>query len=179
MNNLKDFEERAQKKNMVDIGEFMIFCRDFKIPVPKKELIILFKKSSDYHKNPLSLEQFSEVMLKIGKNMNDQDIKTLAKKIAELDKEISEQKESGDSNSDGSDSDSSDSSKKSDASEVSKKSEESVKETKKNTKKNKNKKEDKKQKKEREKEEKEEKEKKEKEEKEKKLESAKGSRKDI
>ena len=43
--------------NEVDLGEFMIFCKDFQIPLTKSKLTEIFKKTSINHK-PHKYEQF-------------------------------------------------------------------------------------------------------------------------
>lgn len=49
----------------VDLGEFMIFCKDFSVPLGKAKLTEIFKKASINHK-PHKLEQFHVAITKIG-----------------------------------------------------------------------------------------------------------------
>jgi hypothetical protein len=55
--------------NEVDLGEYMSFCKDFQVPLPKSKLTEIFKKSSVAHK-PHKFEQFYDSMTRIGREMN-------------------------------------------------------------------------------------------------------------
>ena len=46
----KEFDDIKEIMNEVDLGEFMIFCKDFKIPIIKPKLTEIFKKCSINHK---------------------------------------------------------------------------------------------------------------------------------
>lgn len=48
---LRDFQLKMEKNSIMEIGEFMLFCRDFKLPLKKQHLLELFKKSSENRKN--------------------------------------------------------------------------------------------------------------------------------
>ena len=44
--------------SQIDLGEFMKFCKDFEIPLPKLKIQEVFKKSCIMGHKPLKFEQF-------------------------------------------------------------------------------------------------------------------------
>lgn len=42
----------------MDLGEFLIFTKDFRIRLNKKKIIEVFKKTSDMRHTPLAFDQF-------------------------------------------------------------------------------------------------------------------------
>ena len=67
----KKFEELQACMEEIDLGEFMKFCKDFQIPLPKAKQQEIFKKSSASHK-PLKIEQFHQALGRIATEMNKQ-----------------------------------------------------------------------------------------------------------
>lgn len=53
----RKFEELQEKMSEIDLGEFMKFCKDFEIPLPKAKQQEVFKKCSTGHR-PHKIEQF-------------------------------------------------------------------------------------------------------------------------
>lgn len=87
--NNKEFDHLKEKMNQVDIGEFMVFCKDFNIQsiTTKVKLTEIFKKSSLNHQ-PLKFEQFQTSIQKIGAEIHRQKVEDQQKKLKELNKEI-------------------------------------------------------------------------------------------
>jgi hypothetical protein len=81
-----EFGDILDKKEVIDLGEFSIFARDFKIKLPKKKLIEIFKKTSDFHHTPLNFNQFWEAIDKIGHEINQERIRGIKKKLRDLEK---------------------------------------------------------------------------------------------
>ena len=65
----RQFDDLKEIMNEVDLGEFMIFCKDFKIPLSKPKLTEIFKKASVNHK-PHKFEQFYASMIRVGAELN-------------------------------------------------------------------------------------------------------------
>lgn len=86
----QEFGDILDKMKVIDLGEFCIFTRDFDIKLPKKKLIEIFKKTSDLHHQPLNFKQFCESIDKIGVAINQERIKGIKKRLAELTKIESE-----------------------------------------------------------------------------------------
>lgn len=59
-----------EKRTQVDLGEFLIFCKDFGIKLHKKKIIEVFKKTSDMAHTPLNFDQFIEALGKIAVEIN-------------------------------------------------------------------------------------------------------------
>ena len=53
----------------VDLGEFMKFCKDFQISLPKLKQQEVFKKCSTGHR-PHKFDQFFNAILRLGLEMN-------------------------------------------------------------------------------------------------------------
>jgi hypothetical protein len=70
----------------MDLGEFCIFARDFDIKIPKHKIMEIFKKTSDFRRQPLNLKQFCEAIDKIGVAINQERMDGLQKRIDEIEK---------------------------------------------------------------------------------------------
>ena len=57
----REFDDLKEIMNEVNIGEFNVFCKDFKIPVSKLKVSEVFKKCSVNHK-PHKFEQFKQAI---------------------------------------------------------------------------------------------------------------------
>jgi hypothetical protein len=69
--------------NEVDLGEFMIFCKDFNVPLTKSKLTEVFKKCSNNHK-PHKFEQFFNSMTRIGTEINKVRFDETSAKLKEI-----------------------------------------------------------------------------------------------
>lgn len=65
----KEFDDLKEIMNEIDLGEFMIFCKDFNIPLSKSKLTEIFKKCSVANK-PMKFDNFYASMTKIGLEIN-------------------------------------------------------------------------------------------------------------
>ena len=84
------FGDIQNKKNLLDLGEFLIFCKDFQIPLNKKKAIEIFKRSSKLRQLPIVFDEFLEAIDKIGIEINNErigNIKKRLKEIAKIEKE--------------------------------------------------------------------------------------------
>lgn len=88
----KEFDDLKEIMNEVNLGEYMIFCKDFQIKLNKAKISEVFKKSSVNHK-PHKFEQFYQSLTKIAIEINKQQIESLNMKIKEISKRIREIKE--------------------------------------------------------------------------------------
>jgi hypothetical protein len=70
----------------MEIGEFMLFCRDFKVPLKKTFLLELFKRSSENRKNMVNFSQFANIVDSLGKELVDARIKEIKDKLVEVEK---------------------------------------------------------------------------------------------
>ena len=86
----KGFEEVEELMNQVDLGEFMIFCKDFQVPLAKPKLSEVYKKASDSHK-PHKFENFLAAIDKIGFEMNKTKVDDAKERLAQIDKAIKEE----------------------------------------------------------------------------------------
>jgi len=71
----------------VDLGEFMIFCKDFQIQLSKAKLTEIFKKCSINHK-PHKIEQFCNAITKVGVELNKVKTEQVKLKLSEVNKQI-------------------------------------------------------------------------------------------
>lgn len=71
----------------VDLGEYMIFCKDFKIPLQKSKLTEIFKKASSNHKTQ-KFEQFFASMARIGQEINRLKLEEVNLKLKEINKAL-------------------------------------------------------------------------------------------
>ena len=69
------FQDLLDKQHYLDIGEYMLFCRDFKLPIKKPELLEVFKKTSEFRNTPVDFSRFSELCDKLGKMMLENEAK--------------------------------------------------------------------------------------------------------
>ena len=84
--------------NEVDLGEYMIFCKDFQIPLSKAKLTEIFKKASLNHK-PHKFEQFFNSLTRIGNEMNKVKIDDINVRTSEINKALRKKKSGSNSNS--------------------------------------------------------------------------------
>ena len=72
-----------EKKSLLDFGEFNIFCKDFKVPLPKSKIQIVFKKCSVNHR-PHELEHFAKAIETLGIEVNSFKIEQMEKRLEEI-----------------------------------------------------------------------------------------------
>ena len=73
--------------NQVDLGEFMVFCKDFSVKLNKAKITEVFKKCSVNHK-PLKFEHFQKAINKLGIELNKKKIEDIDKKINEINRQL-------------------------------------------------------------------------------------------
>ena len=78
------FGDIENKKNILDLGEFLIFSKDFQIPLNKKKVIEIFKKTSSLRQLPVNFEEFLQVIDKIGIEINIDKIQAIKKRLKEI-----------------------------------------------------------------------------------------------
>ncbi len=71
-----------EKNSFMEIGEFMLFARDFKIPLKKSFLLELFKKSSENRKNVVTFYQFTNLIDVLGQELVNSRIKEVKERLA-------------------------------------------------------------------------------------------------
>jgi len=79
-----EFDKIQQKRQEIDLGEFIIFTKDFNVPLPKSKIVETFKRTSDNRHIPLKFEQFSEALGKMAVEINQSKIDDLQKRIKAL-----------------------------------------------------------------------------------------------
>jgi hypothetical protein len=67
-----EFDKIMEKRQLMDLGEYLMFCKDFGIRLQKDKKIEVFKKTSDMRHNPLNFSQFIEALGKISVEMNQE-----------------------------------------------------------------------------------------------------------
>lgn len=77
----------------MEIGEFMLFARDFKIPLKKSFLLELFKKSSENRKNVVTFYQFTNLIDVLGQELVNSRIKEVKERLAQIEKIQKEREE--------------------------------------------------------------------------------------
>lgn len=87
-----EFGDILNKQNILDLGEFLIFSKDFQLPLNKKKIIEIFKKTSSLRQLPVNFEEFCEVIKKIGVEINNEKIAGVKKRLKEIRKLEAEQK---------------------------------------------------------------------------------------
>ena len=76
---LRDFDQLRHKTEFMDMGEFAVFCRDFKVPLRKTAIIQIFKTTAEFQTKPLPYHLFTEAVNKIGIEMNKLKIEEIKK----------------------------------------------------------------------------------------------------
>jgi hypothetical protein len=71
----------------IDLGEFMIFSKDFQIPLTKAKLTEIFKKTSLNHKSH-KFEQFMSSVARIGIELNKEKSEEASERLREINKAI-------------------------------------------------------------------------------------------
>ncbi len=84
----RKFEELEEAMSQIDLGEFMKFCKDFDIPLPKAKIQEVFKKSCVMGHKPLKLEQFDASLTRLGIEINRLRVMELEQKLKMIDKQI-------------------------------------------------------------------------------------------
>jgi Ca2+-binding EF-hand superfamily protein len=74
--------------SQIDLGEFMKFCKDFEIPLPKLKIQEVFKKSCVMGHKPLKFEQFDGSLTRLAVEINKVKLQELEKKLKIIDKQI-------------------------------------------------------------------------------------------
>ena len=91
----QDFDQIKEKRGLIDLGEFLMFCKDFQIPIfkrgsttkfDKKVLIEIFRKTSDMRHTPLVFEQFEDSLGKLAVAIKNKEVQELKDKLEELQK---------------------------------------------------------------------------------------------
>lgn len=59
-----------EKWSLIDLGEFLIFTKDFGIKLHKSKIIEVFKKTSDMRHTPLNYDQFIDALGKLAVEIN-------------------------------------------------------------------------------------------------------------
>lgn len=77
------FDQLMEKKSLLDFGEFNIFCKDFRIPLPKSKIQIVFKKCSQNHR-PHELDHFSNALHQLALMVNVYKIEQIQKRLDEI-----------------------------------------------------------------------------------------------
>jgi hypothetical protein len=85
------FGDILAKKDNLDLGEFLMFTRDFQIPLNKKKIIEVFKKTSSLRQLPVSFDEFCEVLNKVSIELNIEKINAVKKRLREIRKIEKEQ----------------------------------------------------------------------------------------
>lgn len=83
----KHFDDLKEIMNEVDLGEYMIFCKDFQIPLSKAKLTEIFKKSSVNHK-PHKFDQFYGSLTRIGIELNKAKLEDISQRLMSLNKAL-------------------------------------------------------------------------------------------
>ena len=77
------FDQLMEKKSLLDFGEFNIFCKDFKVPLPKSKIQRVFKKCSINHR-PHELGQFTKAIEALGVETHQHKIDTMQTRLNEI-----------------------------------------------------------------------------------------------
>jgi hypothetical protein len=80
---LVTFDDIASKSDRMDLGEFMKFCLEFKIPVRKEKLVEIFKKSASNTKQ-MSYEEFVNSLKTVSVKTNEEERLEIIKRINKL-----------------------------------------------------------------------------------------------
>ena len=112
------FEKLEETLNTINIGELLIFCKDFGVEIPRKELMLIYKRESE-NNQPHRFKNFKQSLRKISELLHNKKLQEITKRIKEIKRALgeketekptevgSESSSEGESGSDGSGSDSS------------------------------------------------------------------------
>ena len=84
----RKFEELEEAMSQIDLGEFMKFCKDFEIPLPKLKIQEVFKKSCVMGHKPLKYEQFDGSLTRLAVEINKVKLQQINQKLKIIDNQI-------------------------------------------------------------------------------------------
>lgn len=77
------FEQLEETLNNINIGELMVFCKDFGIQIPRNELMLIYKRESE-NNMPHKFKQFKQVLRKLSELLHGRKIVALNSRIKEI-----------------------------------------------------------------------------------------------
>ncbi len=80
------FEEIEKEINNMNLGEFMRFCLDFQMPLPKEKIMEIFKRISPNHRE-ITYDKFKEIIAQLFIELNREKVKTLKAKMETINKD--------------------------------------------------------------------------------------------
>ena len=86
------FEQIQKELSFMNMGEFMVFCKDFDFKVPKTKCAEVFKKCATNSKE-LRFSNFRPAVARLAVEQNKMELETLGKRIKELEKILTKRTE--------------------------------------------------------------------------------------
>ena len=83
------FEKLEETLQTIQIGELLVFCKDFNIDIPRVELMLLYKKESE-NNLPHKFPQFKQVLRRISETLYKKKIKKLNQRITDIKQTLGE-----------------------------------------------------------------------------------------
>lgn len=77
------FEKLEETLNTINIGELLIFCKDFGVEIPRKELMLIYKKESE-NNQPHRFKNFKQSLRKVSELLHGKRMHEIAKRIKEI-----------------------------------------------------------------------------------------------
>jgi hypothetical protein len=77
------FEKLEETLQTINIGELLVFCKDFGIQIPRNELMLIYKKESE-NNMPHKLTQFKQVLRKLSELQHGKKISEIMVKIKQI-----------------------------------------------------------------------------------------------
>lgn len=81
------FEELEETLKTIQVGELLVFCKDFKVDVPRNDLMLLYKRESE-NNMPHKIKQFKQCLRKIADLLHGKKLQELSTKIQALKKTL-------------------------------------------------------------------------------------------
>jgi len=86
------FEQLEETLKTIQVGELLIFCKDFNVEIPRNELVLLYKKEAE-NNLPHKFKQFKQSLRKICDILHEKKIKKLEKRLKEIREALGEKSE--------------------------------------------------------------------------------------
>ena len=86
------FEKLEETLKTIQIGELLVFCKDFQVNIPRTELMLLYKKESE-NNLPHKFQQFKQVLRRISETLYNKKVKKLSQRIKEIKQALGEKSE--------------------------------------------------------------------------------------
>jgi len=77
------FEDLEETLHTINIGELLVFCKDFGLKIPRNQLMLVYKRESE-NNQPHRFKQFKQTLRKISEILQTQKVTSTQKRLKEI-----------------------------------------------------------------------------------------------